>query len=331
MYAEAAGGPWLILSAKYGLLDPEKVVAPYDVALADLPANARREWGERVVEALQARFGSLTGMTFELHAGTAYRAAITPKLHELGAKVEQPLVGLPMGRQLGWYRGHGSARATRASQTGRRSEATHAEVTRALGALDGQPRRLAAIDWPADLRDLDQPGLYSWWVDADGARTLTLGLGQTIERGRIYAGQTGATKWPSGKAGAMTLGKRIGGSHLNGRVRSSPFRLTLAAIIASPERLTPIEPSRLNRESERHLSEWMRTHLHVAVHPFSDRDVLQNLEKHVLDELDPPLNLEGRPATTIRLKLTELTELRRQLAASTPRAPTPSTPVRVSD
>ena len=39
-YAEAAGCPWLILSAKYGLLDPEQLVAPYDVALAT--AVARR-------------------------------------------------------------------------------------------------------------------------------------------------------------------------------------------------------------------------------------------------------------------------------------------------
>jgi len=53
------------------------------------------------------------------------------------------------------------------------------------------------------------------------------------------------------------------------------------------------------------------THLDVAVHPFSNRDALLDLEQHVLKELDPPLNLDGRPATAIRLRLTDL---RRRLA-----------------
>ena len=308
-YAEAAGCPWLILSAKHGLLDPEQSIAPYDVALADLTASARRAWGEQIVAALQARFGSLDGMTFEVHAGAAYRATMAPRLRELGASIEQPLLGLTMGRQLSWYRSHTSAAERRAAPAERRRHATPAEVRRALNALEENPRRVAAIDWPADLQELDQPGLYSWWVDTPGARTLTQGLEHTIKPGRIYAGQAGATKWPSGKAGAMTLDKRICGNHLNGRIRASTFRLTLAAILAYPERLTITEPGQLDRDSEQRLSQWMRKHLHVAVHPFSDHDALVDLEKHILEEFDPPLNLDGRPATAIRVRLTYLRRL----------------------
>lgn len=73
-----------------------------------------------------------------------------------------------------------------------------------------------ASDWPGDLKAAEQPGLYSWWVDESGAKMLSDGLGCTVAAGRIYAGQTGATKWPSGKAGTMTLAKRIGRNHLNG-------------------------------------------------------------------------------------------------------------------
>jgi len=308
-YAEAVGCPWLILSAKYGLLDPEQSIAPYDVALGDLPASARRAWGERIVAGLQARFGSVDGMTFEVHAGTAYRAAITPRLRELGATVEQPLLGLTMGRQLAWYRRQTGAADRHAGPAKRRRHATNSEVRRALEALEKRPRRVAAIDWPADLRGLDQPGLYSWWVDAPGARALAQGLGQAIKPGRIYAGQTGATKWPSAKTGAMTLGKRIAGNHLNGRIRGSTFRLTLAAILASPERLTSAGPGQLDPDAEQRLSQWMRTHLDVAIHPFRERDALGDLEMHVLDHLDPPLNLEKRPVTAIRLRLTDLRRL----------------------
>jgi hypothetical protein len=312
-YAEAAGCPWLILSAKYGLLDPEQTIAPYDIALADLSTSARRAWGDEVVIALQARFGSLEGMTFEVHAGSAYRTAIAPRLRELGAGIEQPLGGLTMGRQLSWYQRHTSGEKRRASAAERRRHATPAEVRRALNALQTNPRLIAAIDWPADLQELDRPGLYSWWVDTPGARTLTQGLGHTIKPGRIYAGQTGATKWPSGTAGTMTLARRIGGNHLNGQIGGSTFRLTLAGILAGPERLTISQPGRLDRDSEQRLSEWMRTHLHVAVHPFPDRDALLDLEQHVLEELDPPLNLDGRRATAVRVRLTYL---RRLLAAA---------------
>ena len=146
---------------------------------------------------------------------------------------------------------------------------------------------------------------------------LTQGLGQIIKPGRIYAGQTGATKWPSGTVGAMTLAKRIGGNHLNGRIRGSTFRLTLAAILAEPERLTINEPGQLDRTSEQRLSQWMCAHLDVAVHPFSDRDALLDLEKHVLAKLDPPLTLDRRPTTAIRVRLTSL---RRLLVAAEARA-----------
>jgi hypothetical protein len=46
--------------------------------------------------------------------------------------------------------------------------------------------------------------------------------------------------------------------------------------------------------------------LTVAVHPFEDYDALADLEHRVLTELDPPLNLDGRPGSDIRRALTRL-------------------------
>ena len=68
-YAEASGRPWRILSAKHGLVDPDALLDPYDVALGSLDAHSRREWGTRVVDALERDFGSLRAITFEMHAG----------------------------------------------------------------------------------------------------------------------------------------------------------------------------------------------------------------------------------------------------------------------
>jgi hypothetical protein len=50
----------------------------------------------------------------------------------------------------------------------------------------------------------------------------------------------------------------------------------------------------------------MREHLTIAVHPFEHRDALADLEHRVLGELNPPLNLESRPANEIRKALTRL-------------------------
>src|SRR6516162_8116839 len=46
-YAERRGR-WFILSALHGLVHPATVIAPYDVTLKKMPAQERREWGQKV-------------------------------------------------------------------------------------------------------------------------------------------------------------------------------------------------------------------------------------------------------------------------------------------
>ena len=188
------------------------------------------------------------------------------------------------------------------------------QVEEAVLALGVAARTIPARDWPAGLSGLHEAGLYAWWTDRTGAEDLTRGLGCDVPPGRIYAGQTGATKWPSGKRGKATLGSRIGGNHLRGTVRGSTFRRTLAAALLETLGLSVVAPGRLDRFSEEALSAWMREHLEVAVYAVADRDVLADLERRVLAELDPPLNLEGRPSTATRTRLSEC-----RLAVTAPR------------
>jgi len=190
--------------------------------------------------------------------------------------------------------------------TERRKAATEAELAAALEHLAESPDRISAKDWPAHFAGIDGPGMYSWWVDERGGVDLTEGLGEPITQGRIYAGLTGATKWPSGKVGSATLRSRIGSNHLGGRIRSSTFRLTLAASLLNTLELQLDGPKRLSKDSEARLTAWMRGHLSVAVFVFPKADVLADLENEVLSVLDPPLNLAGLPRTSTRAKLTEL-------------------------
>jgi hypothetical protein len=76
----------------------------------------------------------------------------------------------------------------------REQQCRDGDVERALLALDGAPVHVCAAHWPGPLEGLDLPGLYAWWTDNPGAELLSAGLARNVAAGRIYAGQTGATK-----------------------------------------------------------------------------------------------------------------------------------------
>ncbi len=102
-YAESTGRPWFIFSAEHGIIDPEVVIAPYDVAMAKLPVDQVRAKGRQAVDQLEALVGHLRGKTFEVHAGAAYVKSIEGPLAKRGATLLNPLRRLRFGYQLQWY------------------------------------------------------------------------------------------------------------------------------------------------------------------------------------------------------------------------------------
>ena len=104
-YAERFGTDWYILSAKHGLVAPEKTIAPYDLALTDLRAAERRTWSQKILDNLAATVPELRGSTIEIHAGKAYAEfGLEDGLDNLGAKVRRPLAHISgIGAQIAWY------------------------------------------------------------------------------------------------------------------------------------------------------------------------------------------------------------------------------------
>lgn len=145
---------------------------------------------------------------------------------------------------------------------------------------------------------LSTPGLYSWWVDDAGAADLSRGLDEPVNRGLIYAGLAGATRWPSGKRSSNTLWGRLSGMHLGGRHDFSTFRLSLGSILAEASAWPDID--------EAALTAWMHEHLRVIAILYADRDTLGRLEGDVLWMLDPPLNLDKVAKTELRTQLSGL-------------------------
>jgi hypothetical protein len=292
-YAETQPGPWYILSARHGLVCPDDLLEPYDVALADQGTRYRAAWGEWVAVRLEAELGSLAGGLLEIHAGATYADALDGPLIERGAKLLRPLEGLRQGEQLAWY--------NRAAAPPQAVIVAHEpdEVAVALHVLTNASQSLD----PGKLvsrgpRALNKPGLYSWWVDEVGVRDLSNGLGVMVRPGLIYAGQAGATRWPSGRRSRNTLWERIVGMHLDGSVEFSTFRKTLDAVLRGPLELRWSDDPRL--------SEWMRQHLRVIAWPHDDPDALGRMEAAVLRRLDPPLNLKGMNPSPVRDALQRL-------------------------
>lgn len=86
---------------------------------------------------------------------------------------------------------------------------------------------------------------------------------------------------------------------------SSTFRLTISAILREPLDLRS-EGGRLASDANGRVSRLIESHLRVAIDPWEDRDSLERIEQAVLDVLDPPFNLRGRPVTDFRQHLTKL-------------------------
>lgn len=105
-YAERRGR-WFILSALHGLVDPAEVIAPYNVTLKKMPAQKRREWGQKVREQMET--AGLKGLALVALAGAGY---VKP-LSDAGLTMFQPMKGLSIGERLQWLNSENALIATK--------------------------------------------------------------------------------------------------------------------------------------------------------------------------------------------------------------------------
>ena len=99
-YAETISDKWFILSAKYGLVDPYSVIAPYDETLNNMSVSNRRTWSLEVMQDLRPQLSA--GDKIVILAGQKYREFLVKPLHSAGCIVEIPMEGLRIGEQLSW-------------------------------------------------------------------------------------------------------------------------------------------------------------------------------------------------------------------------------------
>lgn len=84
-----------ILSAKYGLLELDREIEPYNVTLKDMSTAEVRTWARGVIAQLE-QHADLHNDHFIFLAGDIYRKFLVPQL----ASYEVPLAGMRIGEQL---------------------------------------------------------------------------------------------------------------------------------------------------------------------------------------------------------------------------------------
>jgi hypothetical protein len=124
--AAARGGRVLIMSARYGLLDPSTVIEPYNLRMGQPGSVTRKQLREQA-----GRLGVLGATRVTVIAGRRYAA----KAREVWAHVEQPLCGTRgIGEQLARLAG---IAATPRPERGRQVQpATRAEIPGQLALFD---------------------------------------------------------------------------------------------------------------------------------------------------------------------------------------------------
>ena len=97
---EKTGRPWRILSARHGLVHPEREIRPYELTLNAMPVAERRAWAQDVLAGLATCLDGVDTVVF--FAGRRYREFLEPALRRRGLAVDTPMEGLSQGRQLAW-------------------------------------------------------------------------------------------------------------------------------------------------------------------------------------------------------------------------------------
>lgn len=215
-FAESRFDRWFILSAKYGLVEPQQVIAPYDQTLKQMPKKERLRWAEDILDALkpQLRAGDLVAFV----AGQDYREFVAPMLIEHGIHVETPLQGLSIGRQLSWLKKIQSEH----------ERLTHLDRFYALlGTLEsGLAGKRSMKDCTGGLA-WPEMGVYFFFEDKE-FRTSSIGINRVVRIGTHTVSRGSKT----------TLWHRLrthrGGTDLSGNHRGSIFRLHVGtALIAA--------------------------------------------------------------------------------------------------
>jgi hypothetical protein len=97
-YVGTTRSPWFILSAEYGLVPPDQILAPYERTLNTLRKPERQAWAARVKGQMDTLLPDAARIV--VLAGLRYREFLMDYLRQRAPTVDVPMEGLRIGKQL---------------------------------------------------------------------------------------------------------------------------------------------------------------------------------------------------------------------------------------
>jgi hypothetical protein len=321
--AELSGSEWFVLSAEHGLLAPNEWMSPDSRTLADMEPSYRVVWAAWVVARLQSMVGSLDGMIVRVDAPTAFVGPLFSVLQDTGAAVTSGGVGTAsVVEHADEVDDEVEVEAHEVDAPIEQVETLEAEpvvpepvvpepvvpapvslaTVSDIGARTSIAQHLSDNRNTVPAAEHDSlpivPGLYAWHVDPIGARVLNRCLRLPVRAGVVFVGEVGGSTWHALVDPVLNLRDHLDRVQLHGRTRASTFRMTLATVLGDHLDMTSLDDPRL--------TDWMIEHLSIATWGVDDGNGLRELARGVIDELDPPLNVDHLASTEYRARLQQM-------------------------
>jgi hypothetical protein len=224
-FARAYCRKWYILSAEYGLLEPERIIAPYNKTLNRISSAGRKQWASSIFQELKERLHNNDNVV--ILAGKSYRQYLVPLLLQEGFKILVPMEGKSIGVQLRWLNtvNHYSDRIAHMERFYR----LLLKLEQGLGGKRILAECTGQMDWP-------KRGVY-FLFEPEEMRTLAKTEKRVVRVGTHMVSQgSKATLW-------NRLRTHRGTTFGRGNHRGSIFRLHVGAAM-------------LSKEHDHHLPSW---------------------------------------------------------------------------
>ena len=153
-YAKKFADQIFILSAKYGLIDPNMEIVPYNLNLAALSKQERINWAERVIEELQ-KVSDIENDHFTLLAGKNYYQLLIQKINNYSLPLEHDSLGNRPGALRRLIEEFDAAEAKTSFQD--ENESSSMKLSKELHSLFAGARRFHA----SEINDIPfEDGIY---------------------------------------------------------------------------------------------------------------------------------------------------------------------------
>ena len=252
-----------ILSAKHHLVEPDRVLQPYDLTLNDMPTAELRRWSDAVLEQLKSAT-DIERDRFIILAGDRYRRFLIPHLRN----VELPLEGMRIGEQVQFLQSQVQA-ADPAHEAG---SADCAELHQHLAAL---PR----FRFPFDVAAIPKNGIYILFESGEHAHSTDRIVRIGTHRGQDQLPARLKEHFLTENKDRSIFRKNIGRALLN-REQSplaEQWEIDLTSRAAREQHGSAIDRSALE-EIEHQVSDYMRSNLSFSVIEVPEKSTRLRLE-----------------------------------------------------